>query len=271
MQNRNDKEKQKLDQQKQETFELEKLARKKPKTNCKVCLQLGKLECTCLPKKVGADDSEEAFDFVLATKAKEEETTPVDTYEATKATPIEKVKQKDVSAKWLNHLHRFDPEVITKLLRSSRLFIDNQSDKGILTIRALPHLIKDKMEKRELEKYIEAILTTLEAFRREKNIQSSAHQVERNATGEFVLLRIMLAPGFYNDFIILLGKEALLPKENVEQKPGQKVTYPSVGDLFNRPSAAPKPVPGQKRPLEEDELANQHKHTPLKTKCTRHR
>lgn len=129
----------------------------------------------------------------------------------------------------------FDAEVISELLSSRRLVIDNDRDLGTLTIKLLcrPETLSDK-QKEELHKYVQAILEELKVFRRKNNIAAKCKEIKVDANGNFISLIIKLpGPLLFDAFIQQLAEKFLLPVQNIHQQKGKPVEYPANENHFH--------------------------------------
>ena len=119
----------------------------------------------------------------------------------------------------------FDPEIISDLLAKRLLFIDNNNELGTLTIKLLcnPKDLSPK-QRDEFKKFVDAILKTLEEFKKENSISNRCNLLKKDKEGNILSLRIMsLNPPHYDAFIQRLSNKNLLPlppankKEKIEE------------------------------------------------------
>jgi len=153
----------------------------------------------------------------------------------------------------------FNPEIISDLLSKRILVIDNDSEKGILTIKlqcSPSHLSKEQRD--ELEKYIDVILKQLDAFKKEKGISTQCATIEEDKNGNIISLRIMLpTPTIYNAFIQMLANENLLPMQNINQRENENVIYPEHKNHFNPTPLTMEPAKGKHKKEElQDSIYN---------------
>jgi hypothetical protein len=139
----------------------------------------------------------------------------------------------------------FNPEIISELLSNKLLVIDNDSVHGILTIKLQcdPRLLSEEKRK-ELKKFVNAILKELDEFKKENRIQGECKTIEQDGDGNTLLLRITsLKPDQYDAFIRRLARKNLLPTQNIKQQPEEKVVYQAGINHFNPTPFSTKPTP----------------------------
>lgn len=256
------------DKKLQEKAQQQLIDNNRPKTFCPICKQrtspLPK-ECKCRP---GGRATGGSSDEVTSNKANTIVSQHKPHHIPFAETKVVEMIDIDNNNQILWNGMRFNSEVISDLLKSNRLFINNDREHGTLTIQCNPTLIFDPAEKRELDKFIRSILDELEAFQNEKAIGSKCAHLKTtkpNMQGDFVSLRVTLPPEYYDQFILRLANKQLLPIENIEQQVNQKIAYPKeVDNLFNPLSM--RSMPGQNK-RRRDEMEDKHQWTPLKTRC----
>lgn len=120
----------------------------------------------------------------------------------------------------------FNTDVISDLLFMNSLLINNNRDTGILTIKLL--CIPGEKRK-EVDKFIEAILKQLDEFKKDKGIVADC--VKRDNDGS---LHITISPPkMYDEFIQLLAKKQLLPMQVINQQENKQPVYQKDINHFN--------------------------------------
>jgi hypothetical protein len=154
----------------------------------------------------------------------------------------------------------FNPEIISELLSKRLLLIDNDRELGTLTIKLLCNPKDLSPEQRnELKKFVDTILRELEEFKKENGISNSCKLLEQDKEGNILSLRIALpTPTLYDAFIQRLASKNLLPLQNIEQKPKERVAYQEGINHFNPTPLSTKPTPENKKTV-EDELQKAEK------------
>lgn len=152
-----------------------------------------------------------------------------------------------------SHDIKFNPEVISELLSKKLLMIDNDRDKGVLTIKLQcdPNLLSQE-QKDELKRYVNAILKELNELKKEKGISADCYTLQKDKDENILSLRISLPnPTLYDEFIQRLANRNLLPQQNIAQHKNEKVTYPEDGNHFKPTPFSNKPTPDNKKSKEE--------------------
>jgi hypothetical protein len=139
----------------------------------------------------------------------------------------------------------FNPDVIAELLAKKLLFINNDRDSGILTIKLQcdPNLLTED-QKNELKKFVDAILKELDEFKKENGISANCATLEKDKEGNILSLRINLpTPKIYDDFIMRLADKNLLPMQNIQQEAEEKILYEEGKNHFNPTPLSTKLMP----------------------------
>lgn len=161
----------------------------------------------------------------------------------------------------------FDSDVISQLLEDKILLIDNNSEIGRLTFRLLWNLNElSPKQRKEFEKFIIVILDELEKFKAKHGIEKTNSCIVQEP-GEKIAFSIVLPPKLYQLFIEQLANKHLLPIENIEQKPGEKVVYEKGQNHFSPSPLGMKPTPSVKKDQDEH-VEKQRSFRVLKTKPT---
>ncbi len=132
----------------------------------------------------------------------------------------------------------FNSDIISDLLSKKILSIDNNRDSGILTIKCIPNLLSNE-QKKELDKFIEAILKQLNEFKKEKGIVTDC--VKKDNEGNIHIT--LPTPKMYDEFIKLLARKNLLPKQVIEQKEDKQPAFKEGINHFNATSFSTKLMP----------------------------
>lgn len=163
---------------------------------------------------------------------------------------------------------KFNPEVISELLSKKLLTIDNDREKGILTIKLLcdPNLLSAE-QKNELKKFVNAILNELNEFKKEKGLSADCYTIEKDKEGNILSLRIALpTPTLYDAFIQRLASKNLLPVQNTQQQKNEKVVYPEDKNHFSPTPLSTKPTPENKKSIEDEIQKTGEKKSSIKPK-----
>lgn len=149
---------------------------------------------------------------------------------------------------------KFNTKIISELLSKKLLVLNNDREKGSLTIKLLCDLmLLSREQKSELNKFIVAILKELEEFKKENNISASCHIMKQDKEGNITSLQVTLPkPDLYDTFIQRLVSKHLLPLQNIKQQENQKITYPEDVDCFNPTPFPTKPTPSGKKNSDEE-------------------
>lgn len=149
---------------------------------------------------------------------------------------------------------KFNPEVISELLSKKLLVIDNDREKGILTIKLQcdPNSLSPE-QRNELKKFVNAVLNELNEFKKEKGLSADCYKIEKDKDGNILSLRIALpTPTLYDSFIQRLASKNLLPVQNIEQIKNEKNVYPEGANHFNPTPLSTKLTPENKKPIEDE-------------------
>jgi len=124
----------------------------------------------------------------------------------------------------------FNSDIISDLLSKKLLLIDNNRDSGILTIKLLcsPSMLSNEQRK-ELNNFFEAILKQLDEFKKEKGITTDC--VKKENEGNIYIS--LPTPKMYDEFIKILTRKNLLPKQVIEQKEDKKAVFQEGVNHFN--------------------------------------
>lgn len=164
----------------------------------------------------------------------------------------------------------FDSEIISDLLTDRLLLIDNDSDTTCtLTIKLLcqhKHLTPE--QKNAFKIFVNTILKELEEFKREKGISESCKFPEHDKEGNILSLRIALPLEFYDAFIQRLASKQLVPRQNIEQKPKERVKYQKGMNHFDPTPFSTKPIPYANRYADDEDVHNADKHKAHKDKSS---
>jgi len=107
----------------------------------------------------------------------------------------------------------FNSEAISDLITNELLLITNDKDNGTLSIslQCHPRQLADN-HRGELEKYVNAILNVMSAFKQENGINADCYRLRKDKDGNFMTLHIsLLSPALYDTFIQRLQNLCLLP------------------------------------------------------------
>jgi hypothetical protein len=163
---------------------------------------------------------------------------------------------------------KFNPKIISELLSKKILVIDNDKEKGMLTIKLLldPNSLSQE-QRNELKKFMNAILNELNEFKKEKNITANCYTIQKDKDGNIMALSIALpTPTLYDAFIQRLANKNLLPIQNIEQEKNKKVAYPQDGNHFNPSPLSTRPTPENKNIAEEEAQNTGKKKSHIKPK-----
>ena len=136
----------------------------------------------------------------------------------------------------------FDAETISELLFTKLLIIENDSEKGVLTIKlqCFPKELSEE-QRNKLKKFIAAIMHELTEFEKENGISEPCNKVSNDQDGNLLSLRICVPkPSLFDAFIQRLNSKHLLPIYKMEHSEYLNTKE----DLFNpRPcSLTPTPI-----------------------------
>lgn len=264
------------EKQQQKQVQTQKEAAEKAKPKCKVCKKylFESPRCTCVGGGGGSGggDAEERA-------GKEDSTVLIKTMgQIDIETHIADISIQAITGDILEQLSKqlsddtnFNHEVISELLSSKLLVIDNDREKGILTIQLQCDSNNLSPEQRnELKKFLRAILNELHDFKKENNLSAQCYTIEQENNGK-LSLRIMLPiPTLYDAFIERLAKQYLLPIQNIEQQPGEKVLYPEGVNHFNPNPFSTKLTRSQNRNIKsiqhEEEVSQTNKQSSIRPK-----
>jgi RNA binding exosome subunit len=155
------------------------------------------------------------------------------------------------SSEHQSHQLLFNTEIISDLLSKKILLIDNNKDSGILTIKFLcAASILSIEQRKELNKFFEAILKQLDDYKKGKGIVTDCIKREDNGN-----LYIALSnPKMYDEFIKILARKKLLPTQVIEQKENKQQIFQEGIDHFNQTPFLTKLVFGSRKNATEEEL-----------------
>lgn len=135
---------------------------------------------------------------------------------------------------------KFNPAIIAEMVEKKLLMIENNPENGSLLIRLLcDHKLLSKEQNDALKKFMEEILKELKDFIKSKGIGADCHAIERDKSGNIVLLRIALpTPKLYREFMQQLANN-LLPISIInqqERKSEEKRNYFIPKSFSNKPN-----------------------------------
>jgi hypothetical protein len=147
----------------------------------------------------------------------------------------------------------FNTEIISDLLSKKVLSIDNNKASGILTIKLL---CNPGEQRKELDKFIEAILTQLDGFKKDKGIVADC--MKRDNEGSLYIS--LSPPKMYDEFIKLLARKKLLPRQVIEQQENKQAVFQEGIDHFNStPFSTKLTYASRKNTLTDEELSKAEK------------
>jgi len=120
----------------------------------------------------------------------------------------------------------FNTDVISDLLSMKSLLIQNNRDSGILTIKLLCVPVE---KRKDVDKFIEAILKQLDEFKKDKGIVADC--IKRDNDGSLYIT--LSPPKMYDEFIQLLARKKLLPKQVIEQQENKYAEFQKDMNHFN--------------------------------------
>lgn len=163
----------------------------------------------------------------------------------TSHTPTKHFEKKD---------ERFNREVISDLLSKNILSIDNDREKGILTIKLLCDVsVLSSEHKAELKKFVNNILNELNEFKKENGLSADCYTLKKDKDGNILSLQITLpTPTLYDAFIQRLASKHILPLQNVAHNKNEKIVYPEGVNLFESTPLSTKPTPGNKKLIDKE-------------------
>lgn len=123
---------------------------------------------------------------------------------------------------------KFNPEVISELIKNKLLVVDSNRDIGILTIKLQcePKLLSEE-QRNELENFINAIKDELKEFKKENNISAKCYEIVKDKDDKKVSLRIMLPTQELYDAFIQRLAENLLPTQKLGEQAENEMDNPT--------------------------------------------
>jgi hypothetical protein len=177
--------------------------------------------------------------------------------------PTQAINSKNLTMQFrLNYNKKmFNSEIISELLSKKLLMIDNDKERGILTIKLQcdPKLLSEE-QRNELKKFVNTILKELDAFKKEHKISANCAIINKDNEGNILSLRIALpVPKIYDTFIQRLAVKNLLPTQNIKQQAKEKIVYKEGMNHFNLNSLSTKPTPAMNKQVKSMDETEQYK------------